>query len=83
MFRMLVIVAALLGAQAIARADVYRWVDAQGRVQYSDRWVPGSELVKVDKSKQNPDANCRAANRRAEQARRLQCQRSPISRLPP
>ena len=67
MFRMLVIVAALLGAQAIARADVYRWVDAQGRVQYSDRWVPGSELVKVDKSKQNPEAN--AARQTVEQGK--------------
>lgn len=67
MFRMLVVFAALLGAQAIARADVYRWVDAQGRVQYSDRWVPGSELVKVDKSRQNPDAN--AARQTAEQSK--------------
>lgn len=54
MLRSLVIAAVLLGALATARADVYRWIDAQGRAQYSDRWVPGSELVKVDKSRQSP-----------------------------
>ncbi|MBK7251505.1 MAG: DUF4124 domain-containing protein [Gammaproteobacteria bacterium] len=31
-------------------ADVYRWVDARNEVHYSDRWVPGSELIKVDRS---------------------------------
>lgn len=31
-----------------ARADVYRWVDTSGEVHYSDRWVPGSVLIKVD-----------------------------------
>lgn len=41
---------ALAGATA-AHADVYRWVDSNGTVQYSDRWVPGSVLVKSDKSK--------------------------------
>jgi hypothetical protein len=46
MFRILVIAAALIGAASAAQADVYRWTDAQGRVQYSDRWVPGSTLVK-------------------------------------
>jgi uncharacterized protein DUF4124 len=28
-----------------ANADVYRWHDEQGRVVYSDEYVPGSELV--------------------------------------
>src|SRR5690242_12558116 len=46
MFRNVAIAAALLGAAAVAHADVYRWTDAQGHVQYSDRWVPGSTLVK-------------------------------------
>jgi hypothetical protein len=27
-------------------ADVFRWVDNQGGVHYSDQWVPGSELIK-------------------------------------
>jgi hypothetical protein len=30
-----------------ARADIYRWVDAQGGVHYSDRWQPGATLVQV------------------------------------
>lgn len=34
-----------------AHADVYRWVDARGEVHYSDRWVPGSELIKVDRGR--------------------------------
>lgn len=47
MFRILAMTAALFGAIATAHADVYRWVDANGTVQYSDRWVPGSVLVKT------------------------------------
>lgn len=35
----------LLTALSTASADIYRWVDAQGRVQYSDRPVPGSQRV--------------------------------------
>jgi Domain of unknown function (DUF4124) len=65
MIRALVFVAVLAGMQAVAQADVYRWIDAQGRVQYSDRWMPGSELVKVDKTRQNPEAN--AARQSADQ----------------
>ena len=37
------------GAVSIARADVFRWVDEQGEVHYSDRWVPGSVLIKTNK----------------------------------
>jgi len=33
-----------------ARADVYRVVDSQGQVQYTDRWVPGAELIKTEHS---------------------------------
>jgi hypothetical protein len=29
-----------------ARADIWKGVDAQGRVQYSDRWTPGAVLIK-------------------------------------
>ncbi len=35
----------LAGALSLARADVYRWVDKQGVVHYSDQWVPGAKLV--------------------------------------
>jgi hypothetical protein len=34
-------------AVTAARADVYRSVDAQGHVQYSDTPTPGAELVRV------------------------------------
>ena len=46
-----VIVTALIaaGLSGVAHADVYRWVDEKGEPHYSDRWVPGSELIKSDK----------------------------------
>lgn len=34
------------GLCSVAHADVYRWVDDKGEPHYSDRWVPGSELIK-------------------------------------
>ncbi|MFO1425756.1 MAG: DUF4124 domain-containing protein [Steroidobacteraceae bacterium] len=37
----------LLAGPNAARADVYRWVDAQGRVQYSDVPVDGAVLIKT------------------------------------
>ena len=33
-----------------ASADVFRVVDSQGQVQYTDRWVPGAELIKTEHS---------------------------------
>jgi Domain of unknown function (DUF4124) len=33
-----------------AQADVWKYVDPQGQVQYSDQWVPGSELIKGDRT---------------------------------
>lgn len=36
-------------AATAARADVYRSVDAQGHVQYSDTPTPGAELVRVQR----------------------------------
>jgi hypothetical protein len=67
MFRTLAFAGLLLGVQVATQADVYRWVDGQGRVQYTDRWVPGSQLVKVDKNK--TDAEAAAAQRIAEQGK--------------
>ena len=67
MLKALVFTVALAGLQSVAHADVYRWVDAQGRVQYSDRWIPGSELVKVDKTR--PDQTASAARQSADQAK--------------
>jgi hypothetical protein len=43
-------IATLLGGLGIARADqhvVYEWKDAQGQVHYTDQWVPGAELVRI------------------------------------
>ena len=37
------------GICGVAQADVYRWVDEHGEPHYSDRWVPGSELIKTTK----------------------------------
>ena len=65
MTRTFIFAGLLLGLLVAAHADIYRRVDAQGRVQYSDRWVPGAELVKVDKNK--PDAEAEAARRMAEE----------------
>jgi len=50
MLRLVSVTALILaGACAIARADVFRWVDAEGVVHYSDEWVPGSVVVKTVK----------------------------------
>src|SRR4029079_12851472 len=54
MFRILAIAATLFGLTAAAQADVWRFVDAQGHVQYSDRWVPGSVLVKTENGTTDP-----------------------------
>jgi hypothetical protein len=37
------------GLCSVAHADVYRWVDDKGQAHYSDRWVPGSELIKSNR----------------------------------
>jgi hypothetical protein len=67
MFRILAIAVTLAGATSVAMGDeVYRWTDAQGRVQYSDRWVPGSVLVKTGNVRA-PEAV--AAETSAEQGR--------------
>jgi|SRR5579872_1233617 len=50
MLRTLPIALILVGATVAAQADVYRWVDEHGSVHYSDRWVPGSELIKTTKA---------------------------------
>ncbi len=55
-FRTLAMILILAGAAGAASADIYRWTDEQGRVQYSDRWVPGSQLIKVDRNHVNSEA---------------------------
>jgi len=34
-----------------ARADVWKSLDRDGHVLYSDRWVPGAQLVKADRAR--------------------------------
>jgi len=45
-----VLLAILVSACVAAQADVYRWVDAQGRVQYSDQ-PPPADIKKVERVK--------------------------------
>ncbi len=43
-------IATLLVGVGIARADqhvVYEWKDAKGQVHYTDQWVPGAKLIRV------------------------------------
>ena len=61
MFRILAIAATLLAVASAAQADVYRWTDAKGTVQYSDKWVPGSTLMKTDKNHVPPPSSPSAA----------------------
>jgi hypothetical protein len=46
-----IVVTALItaGLCSVAHADVYRWVDDKGEAHYTDRWVPGSELIKSNR----------------------------------
>ncbi|HKT72378.1 MAG TPA: DUF4124 domain-containing protein [Steroidobacteraceae bacterium] len=69
--RILAITGALLAVvcrTAHADADVYRWVDERGGIHYSDRWVPGSELIRSSKP-HPPNPEAEAARRAAEQSK--------------
>jgi hypothetical protein len=57
---------ALLLAAGTARADVYRWVDAQNRVHYSDVPIEGAVLIKSTVPARQYEAN--AANAAAAAA---------------
>ena len=47
MLRVLAMTALVLaGVSSVAQADVFRWVDKDGVVHYSDEWVPGSEVIR-------------------------------------
>jgi hypothetical protein len=39
---------ALVGVVVVAHADVYKSIDAQGQVHYSDQWSAGAVLIKSD-----------------------------------
>ena len=70
MLKTLAIALVLTGAAAISHAsDVYRYVDAQGGVHYTDTWVPGSTLIKVDHHVNNTASERRCEEHGAEQDR--------------
>jgi hypothetical protein len=51
--------AALLAGTGIARADgniVYEWTDAHGQVHYTDQWVPGAKLIRIQTARAAADA---------------------------
>jgi hypothetical protein len=53
--RNILVLAALLTVALPASANIYRWVDAQGRVHYSDRPVPGATRVTVATQPSDPE----------------------------
>jgi hypothetical protein len=68
MFRLIATTSLILaGICGVAHADVFRWVDDHGEAHYSDRWVPGSELIKS--SKQHPPGADSAPAPRPEQSK--------------
>lgn len=44
--RLLILLTVFL-AMTGAATEVYRWVDADGQVHYSDQWQPGAERVRI------------------------------------
>ncbi len=57
---------------AAVRADIWKWVDAQGTVHYSDRPVPGAVLVKGpdtagDTSSSEPDSDQKSLDASSKQ----------------
>jgi hypothetical protein len=67
------ILALALGASAPVGAALYKWVDANGRVSYSDQPPPGnakSELVALPVAPANPDAVKEMANQAADLKKR-------------
>jgi hypothetical protein len=75
-FRTLALISLLAGAAGAASADIYRRTDEQGHVQYSDRWVPGSQLIKVDRNHVSPET---AAARTATEQEKLATSSAQIS----
>jgi len=51
----------MLGCCAVASATVYKWVDANGVVHYSDQPQPGAEKVHVDQPQSYRGADTAAA----------------------
>lgn len=57
MLRISIALAALVAVVTVAQADVFKSMDAQGQVRYSDQWSPGAQLIsKGDRSVSAPAA---------------------------
>ncbi|HTX25022.1 MAG TPA: DUF4124 domain-containing protein [Steroidobacteraceae bacterium] len=55
-YSLLTTVALTAGVLAVsARADIWKWVDSDGHVHYSDRWTQGAILIKADHPASNGD----------------------------
>lgn len=54
MLRISIALAALAGVVTAAHADVFKSIDAQGQVRYSDQWSPGAELIKGERTRDAP-----------------------------
>jgi hypothetical protein len=49
----------LVAGVGSARADqhiVYQWTDAHGEVHYTDQWVPGAKLIRIETAHQPADS---------------------------
>jgi Domain of unknown function (DUF4124) len=78
MFRTLAMALVFTGAAAISHAaDVYRYVDSQGGVHYTDTWVPGSTLIKVDHHQRGNESNA-AAQRTAQNKTAIAGERASV-----
>jgi len=62
MLRISIALAALAGVVGTAYADVYKTIDAQGQVHYSDQWTPGAVLIKGENPPAPSSAPAAAAN---------------------
>ena len=66
MFFSLLTAAVLLGALGPAHAGVYRWVDKQGVVHYSDQWRPGAVRIAATAQGASPSPSSTASSVSAE-----------------
>ena len=63
-----------LAASGARAEDIWKWVDAQGQVQYSDHWTPGAVLFRSDHPRgttaapsDDDQAQLNATNRRIDE----------------
>jgi len=81
MRRMLIILLATsIAMSSVAMAEVYKWVDKEGRVHYSDRPEPGAVILAIVSRRTDPEAIAQrseaASSQRQQDATRDQQRRS-------